>query len=102
MMIRRRCWFPKPYSSFRKQFAKAKTLANIADFKFHDLRHTCSTRGSQSGIDPMGMMEITGHEKLSTFKDYNNKTTEMNNENARKYQEYIDANRVQVTSAHVN
>jgi|GEM_PF-3210004 len=96
--------FPKPYSSFRKQFAKAKTLANIQDFKFHDLRHTCATRGSQAQIDLAGMMAITGHDKLSTFMDYNNKTTDMNNANAKKYQEYYDANRIQepMASTQVN
>jgi integrase len=94
--------FPKPYSSFRKQFAKAKTLAKITDFHFHDLRHTWVTRGGQSGIDPVAAMAISGHDKVETFMGYNNKTTEMNNANAQKYQEYIEANRIQVANAHVN
>jgi integrase len=96
--------FGKPYSSFRKQFAKAKTLAKVKDFQLRDTRHTWITRAAPSGIDPVAAMAISGHKKLSTFMIYNNALTEMNDANAKKYQAYIAVNAVQesMTSEQIN
>ncbi len=87
--------FDKPYSSFRKQFAKAKALAKIENFQLRDTRHTWITRAAPSGIDPVAAMSISGHKKLSTFMIYNNAQTDMHDDNAKKYQAYIAAKQQQ-------
>lgn len=46
--------------------------APILDLRFHDLRHTATTRMVQMGLPAALVMEITGHTQFSTFRRYVN------------------------------
>ena len=61
----------RPVASIRRAFTKAVRQAGIADFTFHDLRHTYITRKRQEGHDYFRIMAATGHKTLSVFKRYN-------------------------------
>lgn len=55
-----------------KAFTTARELAQIEDLKFHDFRHTATTRMIQAGMAPGEVMNITGHKEISTFLRYLN------------------------------
>ncbi len=57
-------------------FKSACQAAGIADFRFHDARHTATTRMIAAGIPPAEVMKITGHTQMITFLRYLNPTTE--------------------------
>ena len=42
------------------------------NFRFHDLRHTAITNMRRAGIDPLTIMQITGHKTMVCFTRYNN------------------------------
>jgi len=54
----------------KKGFRKAVQAANISDFRFHDLRHTCGTRLADKGVNLVVIAEILGHSDLRTVKRY--------------------------------
>lgn len=56
--------FPIAIRSLRAAFDKALAKANIADFHFHDLRHTFATRLVQNGVDLFKVKEILGHKTI--------------------------------------
>ncbi|MBX7172777.1 MAG: site-specific integrase [Pyrinomonadaceae bacterium] len=60
----------------KRSFASACRLANIEDFRFHDLRHTAITRMIQAGLQPMEIMKISGHTQINTFARYVNPNTD--------------------------
>lgn len=45
--------------------------AKIADFRFHDLRHTFNTNMRKAGVDHSVIMKLTGHKTPSMFQRYN-------------------------------
>ncbi len=59
-----------PYVDIKKSFNKAKEVAGIKDFRFHDLRHTVATRLVEKGIDLLVVMDILGHSKIETTMRY--------------------------------
>ncbi|MBX9744198.1 MAG: site-specific integrase [Chlamydiales bacterium] len=59
-----------PYSMIRKAFQKALQLANIKDFKFRDLRHTCASHLAMGGATQGELMEILGHRSPTMTKRY--------------------------------
>ncbi|MFN7927896.1 MAG: site-specific integrase [Blastocatellia bacterium] len=58
--------------SFKKAWAAACEEAGIDGLRFHDLRHTATTRIVQAGISPSIAMRLTGHTQPSTFARYVN------------------------------
>lgn len=60
----------KPYTDIKKSFNKVKELAQVYNFRFHDLRHTFATRLVMAGVDFLTIMEILGHTSLQTTMRY--------------------------------
>ncbi len=48
-------------SNLRRDFLKALRKAEIADFRFHDLRHTFATRLVQAGVDLYKVQKLMRH-----------------------------------------
>jgi integrase len=60
----------QPYSSFRTAFERAVRQAGIADFTFHDLRHTFASRLVMAGIDLPTVKELMGHKDIGMTMRY--------------------------------
>ncbi|HXG65147.1 MAG TPA: site-specific integrase [Blastocatellia bacterium] len=58
----------------KKGFKAACREAGIADFRFHDLRHTTGTRLADAGTDAFAIAEVLGHRNLQTTKRYTHAT----------------------------
>jgi integrase len=59
-----------PYRSFRTAFERAVRLAGLADFTFHDLRHTFASRLVMAGVDLPTVKELLGHKDISMTMRY--------------------------------
>lgn len=59
-----------PYVDIKKSWHKVLDYAQIKNFRFHDLRHTCATRLVMAGVDFLTTMEILGHTSLQTTMRY--------------------------------
>jgi len=70
----------------KKAFGNACRDAKITDLRFHDLRHTATTRMVQSGAPPSITMKMTGHTQFSTFARYVNPDAQA----AREAASYLD------------
>src|SRR5437763_541453 len=74
--------FPSPKKSERRvndvgrQFERAVKNAKIADFHFHDLRHTAATRMADAGADPFTLAAILGHSDIRMTARYTHATDE--------------------------
>lgn len=64
-------------------------LADVKDFRFHDCRHTATTRMIASGSPHTEVMKITGHTQLKTFLRYLNITSETANNVASRLNFYL-------------
>ena len=66
--------FPKPtggkFLRFREAFDNAVERAGIADFRFHDLRHSAASYLAMNGASLMEIADILGHKTLSMVKRY--------------------------------
>jgi integrase len=58
------------YRSFRSAFERAVRKAEIADFTFHDLRHTFASRLVMAGVDLPTVKELLGHRDISMTMRY--------------------------------
>ncbi len=78
--------------TFKRAFASARKAAEITDLRFHDLRHTATTRIVETkALHTQEAMKITGHTQESTFARYVNPK----DETARRGAEALDALRDQ-------
>ena len=59
----------KPFE-FRKQWIKALKEAEISEFRFHDLRHTCASYLAQSGASLLEIADVLGHKQIQMTKRY--------------------------------
>jgi integrase len=59
-----------PYRSFRTSFERAVKKADIADFTFHDLRHTFASRLVMAGVDLPTVKELMGHKHMAMTLRY--------------------------------
>jgi integrase len=92
---------------YKRAFATACKRAKITGLRFHDLRHTSTTRFVEAGVPQTIAMNITGHTQTSTFKRYVNSTDATIDDareslkvyNATRQQQIID---VQQTSEAIN
>jgi len=55
---------------FTKQWKKALTQAEITDFRYHDLRHSCASLLAQSGASLLEIAEVLGHKQIQVTKRY--------------------------------
>jgi integrase len=66
--------FPGPTGSrplsIRNAFENAVARAGIADFRFHDLRHTAASYLAMNGASLMEIAEVLGHKTLAMVKRY--------------------------------
>jgi len=73
--------FASPKTSGRvndvgRQFERAVMKAGLADFHFHDLRHTAATRMADAGADPFTLAAILGHSDIRMTARYTHATDE--------------------------
>jgi len=69
---------------FTKQWKKTLTQAEITDFRYHDLRHSCASYLAQSGASLLEIADVLGHRQISMTHRYshlcvNSKTKLINN-----------------------
>jgi integrase len=57
-------------------FAGAVRDAGLEDFRFHDLRHTFSTRLNEGRADPFTVRDLLGHSTVTMSSDYTHSTAE--------------------------
>jgi integrase len=58
----------KSVEAVRRSFPTAGKKAGIADFTFHDLRHTAINNWRPQGHDYFRIMAASGHKTISVFK----------------------------------
>ena len=58
------------YTDVKKSFSAALREADIANFTFHDLRHTFGTRLADAGVDVVKIKELMGHASIVTTMRY--------------------------------
>ena len=61
---------PQKPIDLRKAFANAMTVAQIIDFKWHDLRHCAASYLAMNGVSLAEIAEVLGHKTLSMVKRY--------------------------------
>lgn len=61
---------------FRRPFTKALLRAGIADFHWHDMRHTCASYMVMSGANLATVAELLGHKTLAMTKRYSHLSQE--------------------------
>ena len=64
----------RPRVAVQHAFEGARLDAKLEDFRFHDLRHTASTRMNEAGIDPFAIAAILGHKKIEMTASYTHAT----------------------------
>lgn len=83
-------------NSVKTAWKTACTLAGVEDFRFHDCRHTATTRMIASGSPHTEVMKITGHTQIKTFLRYLNITSETTKQVASRLEEYLSKHTVDV------
>ena len=76
-------------NTIKTAFKSACKEADIKDFRFHDCRHTATTRMIASGSPHTEVMKITGHTQLKTFLRYLNITLETASNVASRLNSYL-------------
>jgi integrase len=76
-------------NNIKRSWASACSDANVVDFRFHDCRHTATTRMIASGSPHTEVMKITGHSQMKTFLRYLNITPETTNRVASRLDDYV-------------
>lgn len=87
--------------SIKTAWKTACRLAKISDFRFHDCRHTATTRMIASGSPHTEVMKITGHSQIKTFLRYLNITSETANNVALRLNDYL-LQRQQITVTEIS
>ena len=59
-----------PYRSLCTAFEQAVRKAGLANFAFHDLRHTLASRLVMNGVDLPTMQELLGHKSIAMTLRY--------------------------------
>jgi hypothetical protein len=63
-----------PINDVKRSFVYACVKAKIADFRFHDLRHTAATRLADRGADAFQIAAILGHAMIQMSARYTHAT----------------------------
>lgn len=61
---------PKQPFEYRTSWDHAKKMANLEDFRFHDLRHTAASYLAMTGSTLMELAAYLGHKTLNMVKRY--------------------------------
>ena len=61
---------PEVRHDFRDPWEKALVVAEIEDFRWHDLRHSCASYLAMNGVQARTIAEILGHKTLSMVQRY--------------------------------
>ena len=61
---------------FRNPWKKALVIAEVEDFRWHDLRHSCASYLAMNGEQMRTIAEILGHKTLSMVQRYTHLSTE--------------------------
>ena len=85
-------------NTIKTSFKTACEEAGITEFRFHDCRHTATTRMVASGSPHTEVMKITGHSQLKTFLRYLNITQETTNRVASNLDNYLTDNKLSANS----
>lgn len=70
------CLFPHPSDPatplihFDSHWQKARKVAGIVDFRFHDLRHSCASLLAMNGASLLEIADILGHKTISMTQRY--------------------------------
>ena len=80
---------------FEHSFATAVRVAELEDFRFHDLRHTAVTRMVAAGMPSPEIMKISGHTKMETFLRYVNQSNKTTQLHANALEKYLAANQAE-------
>ena len=62
----------RPIREIKRAFHTALRKAQIANFRFHDLRHCAATNLRRAGVDTVTAMKIVGHRSEKMHRRYNN------------------------------
>jgi hypothetical protein len=65
-----------PLHNLGRVWAKAVEKSGVADFRFHDLRHTAASRMVMEGVDLYTVKEILGHKTLTMTQRYSHLSPE--------------------------
>lgn len=76
-------------NTIKTSFKSLREAAGLVDFRFHDCRHTATTRMIAAGCSHTEVMKITGHSQLKTFLRYLNIKAEATNKVASALDVYI-------------
>lgn len=82
--------------SIKTAWKTACRMADVKDFRFHDCRHTATTRMIASGSPHTEVMKITGHSQLKTFLRYLNITSETASNVASRLDDYLAGRLIQL------
>ena len=83
-------------NTIKTSFGSACKEAEISDFRFHDCRHTATTRMIASGSPHTEVMKITGHSQIKTFLRYLNITSETTSSVASRLNNYLSEKQFKV------
>lgn len=62
--------FPTSSEALKQAFERAVERADIADLRFHDLRHEAVSRLFEKGLNVMEVASVSGHKTLQMLKRY--------------------------------
>jgi len=65
-----------PIDDVKRSFTYACDKAKLADFRFHDLRHTAATRLADRGSDAFQIAAILGHSSIQMTARYTHATSD--------------------------
>jgi len=77
------------YTNVDKSFKTALNLANIKDFRFHDLRHSFASQLVMSGVDILTIKELMGHKDISTTLIYSHLAPQHKIDAIAKFSNYL-------------
>jgi integrase len=61
---------PNKAFCFNKQWKKSLEIAEVDNFRFHDLRHTTASYLAMSGASLLEIADVLGHKQISVTKRY--------------------------------
>lgn len=79
---------------FKRAFQKAREMAKLVNFRFHDCRHTFASRLAEQGVDAITIMELLGHSDLRMTARYTHATDPRKRQAVAKLAKYGQAENV--------
>ncbi len=60
---------------FRPHWERAVKVAELGNFRFHDLRHSCASYLAMNGASLLEIADVLGHKTLAMVKRYSHLST---------------------------